>query len=448
MVLHPELTLDRLQELMRANGVNQLLAKELAPNDNSKNQPYLGGDFQTLSILPVGDIAAERTEKGRETLKAPVSLWWLQPDGSMEQAPGAQIILYPQYPEIRLSGFLRGTRNAPNELMNTRLPGRIMFFGITPGARIVCWVVGPESQLAAEFRALRNLEQTGVFWKIPLTGDEETPARERLLAELRRIHLRDWIDSYALRADGSFAPCNAPQCVGYTLEAELGVSRNGYAEPDFLGWEVKASQVPSFASPASSKVLTLMTPEPTSGYYRDAGVEAFIRKYGYPDKMGREDRLNFGGVFKAGSRHEGTAVTLTLDGYDTAKAEITNASGSLALVADDGEVAAAWSFTSLAKLWNRKHAQAVYVPAECRTDPVRAYRYGSRVRLGEGTDFLRLLAAIANGDVYYDPGIKLENASGPRPAVKRRSQFRIRSGGLPVLYAGMSEHDLLADADR
>ena len=442
MVVHPDIGLDRLRELMRANRVNQLLAKELAPNDNSKNQPYLGGDFQALSILPVGDITAERTEKGRETLKAPVSLWWLQPDGTLEQAPGAQMILYPQYPEIRLSGFLRGTRNAPNELMNTRLEGRVMFLGVTPDARIVAWVVGPDSQLAREFRALHNLEQTGVFWKLPLTGNEEVPARERLLAELRRIHLRDWIASYALRADGSLAACNAPQCVGYTLEAELGVARNGYAEPDFLGWEVKASQVPSFASPAVSKVLTLMTPEPTGGYYRDDGVEAFIRKYGYPDKMGREDRLNFGGVYKAGKRHEGTALTLTLDGYDTTKREITNASGSLALVADDGAIAAAWSFTALAKLWNRKHAQAVYVPAECRTDPVRAYRYGSTVRLGVGTDFLKLLAAMADGEVYYDPGIKLENASTPKPAVKRRSQFRIRSGSLDVLYASMTAVEL------
>src|SRR5690606_5992623 len=121
---------------MRANGVTQLLAKELAPNDNSKNQPYLGGDFQALSILPVGDLKPERTEKGRETIKGPLDFWWLQPDGTAENAPGAQMILYPQYPEIRLSGFLRGTRRAPNELMNSRLEGRILFLGITPTARI------------------------------------------------------------------------------------------------------------------------------------------------------------------------------------------------------------------------------------------------------------------------------------------------------------------------
>ena len=443
MVVHPDITLDRLRELMRANGVTQLLAKELSANDNSKNQPYLGGDFQALSILPVGDIRAETTASGRETLKAPVSFWWLQPDGGLEQAPGAQLILYPQYPEVRLSGFLKGTHSAPNELMNIRLEGRIIFLGITPTARILAWVAGPDSALAREFRALENLELTGVFRKLPLLGDGEVPPRARLIAELRRIHLRNWIDSHALRSDGSIAPCNSSQCIGYTLEAELGVPRNSYAEPDFLGWEVKAGQVDSFAAPSASKAVTLMTPEPTGGYYRDGGVEAFIRKFGYADQRGREDRLNFGGIFRAGARHAGTALTLTMDGYRVDTGMITNAAGALALITDDGEVAASWSFTALAKLWNRKHAQAVYVPGECRTDPVRAYRYGSRVRLGEGTDFLKLLAAIGRGTVFYDPGIKLENASGPRPLTKRRSQFRIRSGSLGALYGTMTEADLL-----
>lgn len=444
MTVMPDISLDQLRRLMLGNGVNQLLAKELAPNDNSKNQPYLGGDFQALSILPVGDLKPERTDKGRETIKGPLNFWWLQPDGNAERAPGAQMILYPQYPEIRLSGFLRGTRHAPNEIMNTRLEGRILFLGITPDGGIIAWAVSPENLLALEFRSLEDLETIGVFRKVPLTGDAELPARERLISELRRIHLRDWIDSYALRSDGSCTACNSSQCVGYTLEAELGVARNGYAEPDFLGWEVKASQVTSFQSKAAAKALTLMTPEPTGGYYRDAGVEAFIRKYGYEDRMGREDRLNFGGVHRAGERQGLTGLTLVLDGYDTAAAEITDASGAMVLMADNHEVAASWSFTSLAKLWNRKHAQAVYVPAECRMDPARAYRYSRRVRLGEGTDFLRLLSAIASGTVYYDPGIKLENASLPTRSVKRRSQFRIASGKLDALYASITEKDVAA----
>ena len=40
---------------------------------------------------------------------------------------------------------------------------------------------------------------------------------------------------------------------------------------------------------------------------------------------------------------------------------------------------------------------------------------------------------MSNGNIYYDPGIKLENIES-KPIVKRRSQFRIKSGYLGKLY--------------
>jgi hypothetical protein len=56
-----------------------------------------------------------------------------------------------------------------------------------------------------------------------------------------------------------------------------------------------------------------MTPEPTGGYYKTAGVEAFIRKYGYPDmtgQAGRQDRLNFGGIHRIDKYHERTGLSM------------------------------------------------------------------------------------------------------------------------------------------
>ena len=56
--------------------------------------------------------------------------------------------------------------------------------------------------------------------------------------------------------------------------------------------------------------------------------------------------------------------------------------------------------------------------------------------LGNSTDFTLFLCQIAKGNIYYDPGIKLELAiDGKRKqAIKRRSQFRIKSGNLTALY--------------
>ena len=63
--------------------------------------------------------------------------------------------------------------------------------------------------------------------------------KDRLLNELRRIWRLNWIASQKLAADGTKQPYAARNGGGYTLEAELGITPNGYAEPDFMGWEVK-----------------------------------------------------------------------------------------------------------------------------------------------------------------------------------------------------------------
>lgn len=202
-------------------------------------------------------------------------------------------------------------------------------------------------------------------------------------------------------------------------------------EPDFLG--CKQHSVSSFESMAAG-AITLMTPEPTGGFYREQGVEAFVRKFGYADKNDRPDRLNFGGVHRAGERHETTHLTMTLPGYDAAQGNITDANGCIALVSDSGEVAASWAFTGLMAHWSRKHSKAVYVPSQCRKEPQRQYTYGGKVRLAQRTDSLRLLKALSVGAVYYDPGIKLEQASSAKPSHKQRSQFRIASKNISALY--------------
>jgi hypothetical protein len=176
-----------------------------------------------------------------------------------------------------------------------------------------------------------------------------------------------------------------------------------------------------------------MTPEPTGGYYKEEGVPAFIQRFGYPDKRGRADRFNFGGVHKVGIEQKSTGLTIRLLGYDTSKDRIMDANGSVQLINEAGFIAASWGFTGLLKHWTRKHEKAVYVPSECQKQPERKYRYGPKVRLAMRTDFLLFLKAMSEGAIYYDPGIKLE-ASKRGTVVKRRSQFRVSSRNIPRLY--------------
>jgi hypothetical protein len=188
-----------------------------------------------------------------------------------------------------------------------------------------------------------------------------------------------------------------------------------------------------------------MTPEPTGGYYKTAGVEAFIRKFGYPDmtgQAGREDRLNFGGIHRVDNYHERTGLSIILLGFDREAGKIRDATGGIALMNLNGEEAAIWRYPEIMRHWNRKHAQAVYIPSICNKTPDLMYRYGNLVRLGIGTDFLLYLKAMSAGKIYYDPGIKLEHAS-TTPRIKRRSQFRMKSADLSVLYHTMKTVDLM-----
>jgi hypothetical protein len=186
-----------------------------------------------------------------------------------------------------------------------------------------------------------------------------------------------------------------------------------------------------------------MTPEPTGGAYVDDGVESFIRSWGYADRKGRYDRLNVGGIYQVGkSASSLTGLRLVLDGYNADREEFTS-EGAVLLVDRTDRIAASWSFAKLMNHWKRKHAKAAFVPSMSTKAPDIRYRYGSEIHLGEGGRFSYLLRAFAYGLVYYDPGIKMEGVSGEKPAIKRRSQFRIQGKNLPTIYQKYRAVDLL-----
>jgi hypothetical protein len=423
--------LEDVQSLFADAGCTRLYAKVLAENDNSKNQVYFGPDFKALNLFPNEGIIAADSGRSGSIFKARLQFSWLLDNGSSVSAPGAQLILYPQYPEVRFSGFLQHCAFAPSHLMRPRQRGRVLFLGVAEN-RVFGFVVSPDSLTAKEFQSKFQSPTVGVFSELALPRViSEMASRVALLRELRRIHTKGWIDSKQLGVNG-VTPCNAPQCGGLTLEAELGIPKNSKSEPDFHGWEIKQHNVSSLEQ-FNSGVITLMTPEPGGGYYKEEGVPAFIRRFGYADKRGRPDRLNFGGIHKVGVRHKSTNLTIRLLGYDRSTHRLMDAHGAIELIDDLGFVAASWGFTSLLKHWTRKHEKAVYVPSQCQKQPERRYRYGAKVRLAMRTDFLLFLKAMSEGVVYYDPGIKLEG-SKQGATVKRRSQFRVASKNIPRLY--------------
>lgn len=420
---------------MRHHGASRIYAKRLAPNDNSKNQVYLGGDFSALNVVPHGNVYTDTADVGgavRDRAKASVDFYWIDGAGRYH-APKASLILYPKYPEVRMSGFLSGCAGGPKDIMIVRDEGRVLFLGITPQGTVLGHAITAASPIAAELNA-HEWNTIGVFLELSLNLAHSDSPRVILLNELQRIHRLQWIASQKLAADGTKVPYSARNGGGYTLEAELGITPNGYAGPDFLGWEVKQYGVTDFIKFKPKSPVTLMTPEPTGGVYRTEGVATFLRRFGYPDQSGKTDRFNFGGRYDCQTgQHHLTGLRMTLDGYDAPSGKITDMNGGLAMLSAKDEVAASWSFKGMMAHWNRKHAQAAYVPSLFRTPPPE-YSYGAQVLLCEQTDFLLFLKGFAAGTVYYDPGIKIEGASTTKPVFKQRSQFRVAHADLTALY--------------
>lgn len=422
--------LDDLLRRFESLGAVRAFCKPLAENDNSKQQIYLGGNLEVLQMFPFDKVEAFANGK-KSNYKAELDFLWVDTK-TTEKAVGAKLISYPQYPEVRLSGFLRGCKHAPNDQLrpvptgkrrfNNGPDGRILFFGITRNGETLAYLAGPRSSLAMEFRQRQvngEFSQENIFFNLPLRGHD---SKLLLLERLGEIRDGGWHPAIRLSKSGVIVPYKAMNGGGYTLEALLGIIPNGLSEPDYLGWEMKAY---------SRGRVTLMTPEPDGGIYAEGGVKAFVHKFGKPTG---NDVFYFTGTHRVDTRNKKTGLTLTVRGFDVSKKAIADVGGAVELLTDQGQCAASWSFADLMIGWNKKHARAAYVPYERKKDPESAYRYFSPALLGEGTDLSLYLSALSAGLVIFDPASKVMNASSTKATVKARSQFRSSLTHLAGLY--------------
>ena len=429
-----------LEKMLSEQGCDFALVKKLAPNDNAKNQIFLGSDLSEVSSIPTGNLSIntgtsqKSSSKSTSIVHAAVAFNWLTANG-FEKAPNAQIIYYPQYPEVRLSGLLRGTTKSPSVLLNPekrgREIGRVLVLAINMESKMVFAVLLSASahSLPLIFAALTP-ESNGVFSKWQFSTSMETDSKGDLFHELCRIHNLGWIEGKRLTKDGAIS-YSASNGGGYTLEAELGIRPNGYSLPDYQGWEVKQHKVKSFKNSLTGKV-TLFTPEPDGGLYVDEGLEYFVREWGVKDPGG--NRYDFAGIHKAGVESVRTGLTLSVNGFEAGSKEF-DVQGGIELRDQSGRIAARWSFTKLLEHWKRKHANAVYVPSigyaiEVQNVLTKRYSYSNQVHIGVGTTFDRFLNSVSNGAVFYDPGIHLT----PNADSKKRSQFRVATKDLAALY--------------
>ena len=435
--------LEFASDVMRRHGASRVLFKLMANNDNSKQQVYFGGDFDVLRLIPHGDLVAQNTTRDGLIFKASLDLNWIDifTDALPAPAPGAQLIYYPRYPEVRLSGFLKNCARPPSKLMQPPTAEqrslrehtpRCLVLGIVPDGKVLAYVAPWGSELALDAAERINKGETenvaSIFHELK---QQVIDSRSDLLHRLTAIYQGGAVQSCRLNREGLWQAYTARNAAGYTLESLFGIIPNGIAEPDYLGWELKTH---------GAGAVTLMTPEPNTGFYRD-DIGRFMHNYG---KCGSE-RRDFTGKHLIGIQSENTALTLRMEGYDPIKNEVVNPDGGLILRDHQGNIAAGWTFEKLLTHWSRKHAETAYVKYRAfDKEETKFFRFGPEIRLCRGAGVKPFLKALHSSAIYYDPATNMKLIK-ERWVTKKRNQFRVAWKNIGDLYE-TTENIILPDS--
>lgn len=426
-------TLEQLRSILRAQGVRTAYVKQLSrKQDNSKNQIYLGSGLDGVTNLFPATIharsasesnAKRNSASGQPKLEARLDFAWLDLDGRRQDAPHTRIIDYFQYPEVRLSGFLKGVPDGPRALRRdeqAEFGRRILIMGTAADGKVVGMVLTDrDDPLVQNFPELPLAQQGGVLRVLTIDGLADVPPAEQLRSEITAIVRGGWHSSRINRG-GVVQAFTGAQGGGYTLEALLGVAANGKKAPDRHGFEIK-----SF----SGSRISLMTPTPDGGFQGTHSFREFMERWGHAGLKDDGSR-RFTGLHRCGSVNERTGLGMRVTGYDRERDTFADAAEVAVELyhQETGEIAAAWSLEKLANCWNAKHANALYITFEAREGGDGAeYRYARQWLVGKGTDVWRLLRAIDRGVIFYDPADSIY-ADGK---AKVRSQWRINARDLP-----------------
>ena len=443
-------SLESLRVAFMRLGCRTMAVKILSKQDDSKHQIYLATTAPLTQLFP-GHLsvrgASSSETKSLSTYGAPIfslrmDFTWVQSDGSQSKAPHASIIEYPQYPEVRFSGFLRGSPRAPDCLSGSEQGAfgtRALVFGIAGEkvfGTVITSVTSPKA--FAQLSDLLPWEMASTCLFLPVDNSPMQLDRDSLLKEIGRLGGKHHKPLILKDAGGEPEECAwQSQSAGWTLEALLGIPRNSKPGPDKLGFEIKA---------VGSTRTSLITTEPDFGLRFDLGVKEYLLKYGHPAELGA-GKVVFNGLHKSGKVNNKTGAVLEVLGWDgVSNLPITGEDMSVVLREEKSDlILAGWSLKKLAASWVKKHSAAVYVQStKIGLKGQERVTFGPRALVGEGTTVTMFLEMVSKGEIFLDPGDSLNNGK-----TKSRTQWRINgsmtsnlSGRLAPLYEGFEEVDL------
>lgn len=441
----------KILDALPMDQVTHVLLKELPKNANDKNQIYWSADFNmlgTLFSLEYGerDFSSSRTKpRSNNTKKIPEAVFndfkWLDTEGNLVSAPNVKMLIYAQYPEMRLSGFKTTENQIPLSLSIEHVKEnigqkRILVLARTRTAAAIAMMIYPTPALLDEITSLENFKGSRVVKVLAETSSASDELRDALTPIVGNN-----LPGVRLDKDGETLPFNGTQVCGYTLEHALGIRPNSDQNGDYQGIELKTH---------TSKKVTLMTPEPDMGEYSD-NFNKCLKERGYWDKKSESYRLT--GVHRAGVRCEKTGLTLKVENYDASIGFSSQLDKDIhiGLYDDANNLVAGWSKEKILNLWGAKHNETVYIKAQKSAVKQEAQVIeGAKfnVNFDRGVAWCkesspeRLLKAIIAGVVIFDPAPKYVPKK-PSDS-KRRSQWRVNDiyKAIQCLYESVEFIDL------
>lgn len=420
----------QLADVLTKHNVRDAIIKPLSKNHNDKNQVYSGADFKPL--MPFFEVSfQERTAsvstkkagtlKGSAILEATFdNFHWLEYSGKEVRARNVKMIIYPQYPEARLSGFLTVDGTMPRSMSveftkNNPASVRYLVLGRrNQGEVLALMILDPTPTFTDEFKSLPNAEKSRV-WKYLDLGSTSSDRLKTLLMKAASTSHR----GCRFNMNGQIIPFNGTQVCGYTLEQACGILPNNDKSGDYEGIELKAH---------TQKKVTLFTPEPDLGDYAD-DFNNFMKTFGYQDARGN---FRLTGIHKVGTVSKKSGLRMTIENYDPSVQIAAQSNIYVALFDQENRLAAGWSLERLLNCWGAKHNEVVYVPASRsdtsdEKDRQEGYKYrvtfGNQVLWCRKTSIDKLFLAIHNGIIFLDPAPKLHMTD--KSQSKRRSQWRV-----------------------
>ena len=435
-------SLAEISDAFRNLGCDEVVVKFLSKHqDNEKNQVYLGPALSIAQYFP-GKLelrsASSSTTKAKSSDGSPIvalqlDFAWLWPNESPSPAPHAKVIEYSQYPEVRFSGFLKGSPHSPRAMRRDEQDEygqRVLILGFAGEKTYGALVTENSSpQAVSELATLPKWALQDLFFSHKLSSSNSVLDAPSLLGELRAL-AGEVHEPRKLRRIGEpfeFISLGG-QAGGWTLEALLGIPMNSKSEPDKYGFEIKA---------VGGDRTSLITTEPDFGFRFEKGVDAYLARFGRDAKAGGGSRV-FSGVHRCNEVNTATGAMLTIENWDFL-ANGPNGNGQPNIVLFDqatGEVISGWSFAKIGASWTKKHAGAVFVQSTAiESAGNHGYSYGPLTYFGLGTSALRFLTHVANGTIFLDPGDSQKLGSSPHA----RTQWRI-SGNIKTKLPERLEH--------